>query len=63
MSAAAQLMHMSRRKNQDPVRDYAILRVLLHTALRVNEFVELQLSQYRGKHLVNMSRKGGVQRR
>jgi RNA polymerase sigma factor (sigma-70 family) len=55
MSAAEQLMHMSRRKNQDPVRDYAILRVLLHTALRVNEFVELQLSQYRGKHLVNIS--------
>ena len=32
----------------------------MHTALRVNEFVELQLSQYRGKHLVNISRKGGV---
>ena len=51
---------MSRRKNQDPVRDYAIFRMLLHTALRVNEFVELQLSQYRGKHLVHISRKGGV---
>ena len=42
------------------MRDYAILRVLLHSALRVNEFVSLQLSQYKGKHLVNISRKGGV---
>jgi len=60
LSAAEQLIHTSTKKNQDPVRDYAILRVLLHSALRVNEFVGLQLSQYKGKHLVNIPRKGGV---
>jgi hypothetical protein len=32
--------------------------VLLHTALRVDEFCSLERNQYKCKHLVNIHRKG-----
>jgi integrase len=51
------LVHLSRRANQNPQRDYAVLLVLLHTALRVSELLALDLDQYRDKHLVNIRRK------
>jgi len=57
-SAAEQLMHLSKRANQNPLRDYTVLLVLLHTALRVSELLALDLDQYRDKHLVNIRRKG-----
>ena len=60
LDTAQKLIHSPRRKDQNPVRDYAALRVLLHSALRVEEFCNLQLSQYRGKHLLNIPRKGDV---
>jgi integrase/recombinase XerD len=58
ISAAEQLVHIQTRANQRPRRNYAILRVLLHTALRVDEFCSLDRNQYKGKHLVNIQRKG-----
>jgi site-specific recombinase XerD len=57
-SAAEQLLHLKCRRNQNPIRDYAIFLVLLHTALRVSELLALDLSQYQGKHLLNVRRKG-----
>ncbi len=58
ISAAEQLIHIQTRANQRPRRNYAILRVLLHTALRVDEFCSLDRNQYKGKHLLNIQRKG-----
>ena len=58
ISAAEQLIHIQTRSTQRPRRNYAILRVLLHTALRVDEFCSLDRHQYEGKHLVNIQRKG-----
>jgi integrase len=58
ISAAEQLIHIQTRANQRPRRNYAILRVLLHTALRVEEFCSLDRNQYKGKHLLNIQRKG-----
>jgi integrase len=58
ISAAEQLIHIQTRANQRPRRNYAILRVLLHTALRVDEFCSLERNQYKCKHLVNIHRKG-----
>jgi integrase/recombinase XerD len=57
-SAAEQLCHINTRADQNPVRDQAILLVLLHTALRVSELLALDLAQYDGKYLVNIRRKG-----
>jgi integrase/recombinase XerD len=57
-SAAEQLLHLNQRANQNPLRDYAVLLMLLHTALRVSELLALDLDQYRGKYLVNIKRKG-----
>jgi integrase/recombinase XerD len=57
-SAAEQLIHIDRRRNQTPIRDFAIFLVLLHTGLRISELLELDLDQYQGKHLVNVKRKG-----
>jgi len=57
-SAAEQLLHLNTRANQNPIRDYAVLLVLLHTALRVSELLSLDLDQYRDKYLVNIQRKG-----
>ena len=57
-SAAEQLIHIDRRRNQTPIRDFAIFLVLLHTGLRISELLDLDLDQYQGKHLVNVKRKG-----
>lgn len=57
-SAAEQLVHINKRKDQNPTRDQAIFLTLLHTALRVSELLSLDLSQYKGKHLSNIRRKG-----
>ncbi len=57
-AAAEQLIHVKRRRNQHPVRDYAIFQVLLRTALRVSELLRLDLDQYQGKHFVNVRREG-----
>ena len=57
-AAAEQLLHLKRRRNQNPVRDYAVLLVLLHTGLRISELLSLELDQYQGKHFVNVRRKG-----
>jgi site-specific recombinase XerD len=56
--AAEQLIHLNTRKNQQPVRDCAILLILLHTAVRVSEMVALDLKQYKGEYLRNIKRKG-----
>jgi len=57
-AAAEHLIHVKLRRNQQPVRDYAIFHVLLRTGLRVSELLRLDLDQYRGKHFVNVKRKG-----
>ena len=57
-SSAEQLLHLRRRKNQQPLRDYAIFMVLLHTGLRVSEMLRLDLADYRGKHFHQVKRKG-----
>jgi len=57
-AAAEQLVHLKRRKNQHPVRDWAIFQVLLRTGLRVSELLRLDLDQYQGKHFSNVRRKG-----
>lgn len=57
-TAAEQFMHLKKRKNQNPIRDYAIFLVLLHTGLRISELLALELDQYRGKHFTNVKRKG-----
>jgi len=58
-AAAEQLMQLQTRSNQRPIRNYAILMVLLDSGLRVEiELAELQLSQYRRKALHKIHRKG-----
>jgi len=57
-SAAEQLLKLKTRGNQLPLRDKAVFLLLLHTGLRVSELVGLDRSQYRGKHLVDVKRKG-----
>ncbi len=59
-SAAEQLVRLQRRKNQQPLRTYALFLVLLYTGLRISELLRLQLDQYQGKHLINVRRKGRV---
>jgi len=57
-SAAEQLVRLNTRKGQQPLRDYALLTVLLQTGLRVSEVLALNLDQYRDKHFTNVNRKG-----
>ncbi len=57
-AAAEQLVHLKRRRNQHPVRDWAIFQVLLRTGMRVSELLRLDLDQYQDKHFVNVKRKG-----
>jgi integrase/recombinase XerD len=57
-SAAEQRVHLKRRKTEQPVRDYAILMVLLHTALRISELLAIREDQLEGKHFRNVKRKG-----
>src|SRR5262249_29176344 len=57
-SAAEQLNRIHTRADQQPIRDQAILLVLLHTALRVSELLALDIPQYRDNHLTNIRRKG-----
>ena len=57
-SAAEQLVHLQQRKNQQPLKNYALFMVLLHTGLRISELLALNLEQYHGKYLVNVRRKG-----
>jgi len=52
------LIHIRRRRNQTPIRDFAIFLVLLHTGLRVFALLTLDFAQYWGKHLLNVRRKG-----
>ena len=56
--AAEQLLKLRTRKNQKPLRDYALFMVLRCTALRVSELLRLTLEQYRGKHFHQICRKG-----
>lgn len=42
-----------------PRRDRALLGVLLHTGLRINELLSLKLAQYKGDRLEAVERKGG----
>jgi integrase/recombinase XerD len=57
-SAAEQLIHVDTKRNQQPVRNYALFMVLHHTGLRISELLALELSQYQGKHFTNVKRKG-----
>ena len=57
-AAAEQLVHLQTRSNQLPLRNQAILSVLLDTGLRVFELADLQLDQYRRRALWNIQRKG-----
>ncbi len=57
-SAAEQLLQLKKRDNQLPVRDKAVFLLLLNTGLRVSELVGLDRSQYKGKHLADVKRKG-----
>jgi integrase/recombinase XerD len=57
-SAAEQLLHLKKWKNQSPLRDNALFLVLLYTGLRVSELLGIDLTQYQGKHFVNVKRKG-----
>ncbi len=57
-SAAEQLCHIHTRADQNPIRDRAILLVLLHTALRASELLALDLEQFDGKYVANIQRKG-----
>jgi len=56
-SAAEQLLHLKKGKNQHAIRDYALFIVLLHMGLRVSELLALDLDQHKGKHFVNVKRK------
>jgi integrase len=57
-AAAEQLIHIQRRSSQRLYRNYAILMVLLYTGLRQFELRGLDLDQLKGKHLLNIRRKG-----
>ena len=53
-----QLIQLQTRANQLPLRNYAILLVLLDSGLRVFELADLQRDQYRRRALHNIQRKG-----
>ncbi|MHB1424704.1 MAG: tyrosine-type recombinase/integrase [Gemmataceae bacterium] len=57
-SATEQLLRLKTRGDQSAVRDKAVFLVLLHAGLRVSELVALDRHQYRGKHLIDVKRKG-----
>lgn len=57
-SAGEQLLRLKIARNQHALRDHAIFLSLLHTGLRVSELLSLDISQYEGKHFVNVKRKG-----
>jgi len=57
-SASEQLLKLKARRNQQALRNHALLLVLLHTGLRISELLDLNFDQYRGKHFVNVARKG-----
>lgn len=56
--AADRLVDLAGRANARPRRNRAILSVLYHTGLRVSELCALRMDQLRGKHLLNVRRKG-----
>lgn len=56
--AAEQLLCLKTRRGQNPLRDYVIFLVLLHTGLRISELLGLDINQYKGKHFQNVRRKG-----
>jgi integrase/recombinase XerD len=57
-SAAEQMLKIKTAKNHLPLRDYALFLVLLNTGLRVSELLSVEISQYDGKHLKEVRRKG-----
>ncbi|GAB5403939.1 MAG: hypothetical protein Aurels2KO_21700 [Aureliella sp.] len=58
-SAAEQLIAIQTRANQRPYRNFAMLILLLHTALRESEMLSLQYpKQYKDGYLHNIKRKG-----
>ena len=59
-SAAEQRLHLKRRRTEQPLRDFAVFMVLLHTALRISELLALRLDQFEGKHFLNVKRKGRI---
>ncbi|MCA9217913.1 MAG: tyrosine-type recombinase/integrase, partial [Planctomycetales bacterium] len=57
-ASADEMLHLSTRANQWPLRDYALFHVLYATAMRVTELINLDLDQYDGRYLRNVQRKG-----
>lgn len=57
-AAADQLLATSGGANQWPKRDFSAFHVLYATAMRVTEFISLEIEQYNGKYLLNVQRKG-----
>lgn len=56
--AADNLVLIEKRQNARPRRDRAILHLLYYTGLRVSELTALKRSQYDGKYLHEVNRKG-----
>jgi integrase/recombinase XerC len=56
--AADRLVLTELRQNQRPRRNRAILALLYYTGLRVSELVALKRTQYDGRYLLNVKRKG-----
>lgn len=56
--AADNLVLTELRKNSRPHRNRAILSMLYYTGLRVSELTQLKRSQYDGKYLMDVRRKG-----
>ena len=56
--AADNLVLTETRKNSRPGRNRAILALLYYTGLRVSELTGLRYSQYGGKYLIDVRRKG-----
>ena len=58
VAAAEQLCATQKQKNQRPYRNFAMVSILLRTALRGSELLALDLHQYDGKYLCDIQRKG-----